>query len=169
MVKKHIRSSSDELAHVKRKIEKYTRRYDRLIAEEKTAVVMSERSSWSRQNKMKRLRDALNNFNITETECERITSVFRSALDVPALMSRQSRSIIGASIQIALPSASKYEIMRKCNITAPTLNAVYKVLLMSMYFDPPCSLLSVVPRVSPLGTRCYWMGKSQPNDTYSLS
>jgi len=41
--------------------------------------------------------------------------------------------------------------------------------VMSMYFDPPCSLLSVVPRVSPLGTRCYWMGKSQPNDTYSLS
>jgi hypothetical protein len=133
MVKKHIRSSSDELAHVKRKIQKYTRRYDRLIAEEKTAVVMSEqRSSWSRQNKMKRLRDALNNFNITETECERITSVFRSALDVPALMSRQSRSIIGASIQFALPSVSNREIARKCNITAPTLNAVYKVLLMSM-------------------------------------
>ena len=45
MVKKHIRSSSDELAHVKRKIEKYTRRYDRLIAEEKIVTMMSERSS----------------------------------------------------------------------------------------------------------------------------
>ena len=133
MVKKHIRSSSDELAHLKRKIQKYTRRYDRLIAEEKTAVVMSERSSWSRQNKMKRLRDALNNFNITETECERITSVFRSALDVPALMSRQSRSIIGASIQIALPSVSNREIARKCNITAPTLNNVYKILAKNVY------------------------------------
>jgi hypothetical protein len=134
MVKKHIRSSSDELAHVKRKIEKYTRRYDRLIAEEKTmAVVIPERSSWSRQNKMKRLRDTLNNFNITETECRRITSVFRSALDVPALMSRQSRTIIGASIKIALPSASNYEIMRKCNISAPTLNTVYKILAKNVY------------------------------------
>ena len=80
MVKRRIiRSSSDELTHVMRKIEKYTHRYDRLIVEKKTAAVMS------------------------------------------------------------------------------------------MYFDPPCSLLPVVPQVSPLGTRCYWMGKSQPNDTSSLS
>jgi len=120
MVKKHIRSSSDELAHVKRKIDKYTRRYDRLIAEEKTAVVMSERSSWSRQNKMKRLRDALNNFNITETECERITSVFRSALDVPALVSRQSRSIIGASIQIwNYAKMQYYRADSQCGVQSP--------------------------------------------------
>ena len=167
MVKKHIRSSSDELAHVKRKIEKYTRRYDRLIAEEKTATMMSERSSWSRQNKMKGLRDALDTFNITETECRRITSVFRSALDLPALMSRQSRSIIGASIKIALPSVSNREIMRKCNISAPTLNNVYKILAKNDHL--PCSLPPAVPRVSPIGIRCYWMGKSQPNDTSSLS
>lgn len=131
--KRIIRSSSDELTHVMRKIEKYTRRYDRLIAEKKTAAMMTERSLLSRQNKMKRLRDALNNFNITETECERITSVFRSALDVPTLMSRQSRSIIGASIKIALPHAPNREIAEKCNISAPTLNAVYKILAKNVY------------------------------------
>ena len=125
MVKKHIRSSSDELAHVKRKIEKYTRKYNRLIAEE---VQVPKRSAWSHQNKMKKLRDALKNFDISETECERVTSVFRSALDVPALMSRQAQSIISASIKMALPAVSEYEIMRKCNISAPTLNAVYKIL-----------------------------------------